>query len=323
MPETTGRRIGTTKLSVFPLCLGANVFGWTADQEEAFAILDAYAHAGGNFVDTADSYAAWVPGNQGGESETIIGRWMAARGNRGRMVIATKVGEAPGTQDLSASTIRDAAEASLRRLQTDYIDLYYVHRDNPHTPMEETLAALDALVRAGKVRYVAASNFTAERLSEALATSGREGFARYVALQPLYNLVDREFERALGPLCADEGIACVPFRALAKGFLTGKYRLEGPVVDSEHAERARAHLDARGAAQLSTLDAVAREHGTNVAAVALAWLAAQPTVVAPIASVRVASQLPHLLEMLDVRLSADELARLNAGGVRTARGPRD
>ena len=314
MTDPQRLRVGRTDLSVFPLCLGGNVFGWTADRQQSIEILDAYVAGGGNFIDTADSYAAWVPGNHGGESEAMIGAWMASRGNRDQMVVATKVGEAPGTDDLSTATVHRAAEASLRRLQTDYIDLYYVHRDRPDAVMAETLDALDALVRAGKVRYLAASNFGPVRLAEALATSDREGFARYAALQPLYNLADRDYERELQPLCAREGVACFPFRSLAKGFLTGKYRPQGARVDSAHTARALAYLDARGAAILGALDEVARVHRTTVASVALAWLAAQPTVVAPIASVSAAAQLPDLLGMTELRLSAEELDRLGAAG---------
>lgn len=307
------RKIGTTHLDVFPLCLGGNVFGWTADERQSVAVLDAYAAAGGNFVDTADAYSAWADGNSGGESEAIIGRWLAARGNRDEIVIATKVGKAPGAEDLSARTIRTAAEASLRRLRTDRIDLYYAHRDDEDTPLEETLGAFDALVREGKVRYVAASNHTAPRLAEALAVSDREGLARYVALQPHYNLVHRgDYEGELADLCARESLVCVPYFALAQGFLTGKYRPGGETVESERADDARAYLDERGVSVLGALDEVAAAHETTVAAVALAWLAAQPTVAAPIASVRTPEQLADLLPVADVQLSGEELQRLSA-----------
>ena len=244
----------------------------------------------------------------------MIGRWMASRGTRDEMIVATKVGEAPGVTDLSARTITAAAEASLRRLQTDRVDLYYIHRDKPSTPLDETLAALDALVRAGKVLHIGASNFTAARLLEALAIADAEGLARFVALQPLYNLLDREFEAELGPVCAREGLACVPYRALAKGFLTGKYRPGAKAVESTHAARALAYLDERGGELLGTLDAIARDHRAPASAVALAWLAAQPTVAAPIASVREPAQLPDLLAMGEVRLTAGELERLSPAG---------
>jgi aryl-alcohol dehydrogenase-like predicted oxidoreductase len=304
-------RIATTDLDVFPLCLGGNVFGWTADEAQSFAVLDAYAGASGNFVDTADSYSFWVPGHTGGESETIIGRWMASRGKRDDMVIATKVGMSPGLEGLAAKTVRDAAEASLARLGTDRIDLYYAHRDDPDTPVEETLAAFDDLVRAGKVRYVAASNFGAARLAEALAVSDREGLTRYVALQPHYNLVERDdYEGELSDLCAREQLSCVPYFALAKGFLTGKYR-PGAAVDSVRADSARAYLDERGVRILDALDRVAAARETTVAAAALAWLLAQPTVLAPIASARTLEQLAELLPVADLTLTADEVAALD------------
>jgi aryl-alcohol dehydrogenase-like predicted oxidoreductase len=304
-------RIAGTDLDVFRICLGGNVFGWTADEKQAFAVLDAYVEAGGNFVDTADSYSAWAPGNAGGESETVLGRWMAARKNRGRMVVATKVGSFPGLDGLAAGTIRAAADASLRRLQIDRIDLYYAHRDDPKTPLEETLRAFDELVRAGKVGAIAASNFSAARLAEALALSRREGLARYVALQPHYNLVERAgYERELAGLCAREGLACFPYYALAKGFLTGKYR-PGAGVQSARAEGAKKYLDARGLRILAALDAVAAAHQTTVAAAALAWLLAQPTVVAPIASARTPEQLAELLPAATLRLTREEVERLS------------
>ena len=304
--------IATTDLDVFPLCLGGNVFGWTADEAASFAVLDAYAAAGGNFVDTADSYSLWAPGHTGGESETIIGRWMAARGNRDDMVIGTKVGMFPGLEGVAAKTVRTAVEGSLERLGTDRIDLYYAHRDDPDTPVEETLSALDDLVRAGKVRYVAASNFGAARLAEGLAASDREGLARYVALQPHYNLVERDdYEGELADLCAREHLACAPYFALAKGFLTGKYR-PGVTVDSSRAEAARAYLDERGLRVLDALDRVAAARGTPVAAVALAWLLAQPTVVAPIASARTPEQLADLVPAATLRLTAEEVAALDS-----------
>jgi aryl-alcohol dehydrogenase-like predicted oxidoreductase len=306
-------RLGRTDLDVFPLCLGGNVFGWTADEEASFAVLDAYAAAGGNFVDTADAYSAWVPGNGGGESETIIGRWLAARGNRDEMVIATKVGRLKGLADLRADTIRKACEDSLRRLQTDRIDLYYAHGDDdPEIPLEETMGAFDELVPAGKVRYVAASNYGVPRLGEALELSRREGLVEYVALQPHYNLVEREYEDGLAQLCADEGLACVPYFSLAMGFLTGKYRPGGPEVASPRADGASKYLDDRGVAVLGALDEVAAAHATSPAAVALAWLRAQPTVVAPIASARTTEQLAELLPMTQLELTAAEIERLSA-----------
>jgi aryl-alcohol dehydrogenase-like predicted oxidoreductase len=305
-------RIGNTALDVFPLCLGGNVFGWTADERQSFDVLDAYATSGGNFIDTADVYSAWLPGHSGGESETIIGRWMAARGTRNRMVIATKVGMAPGLKGLSAKTIRAAAEASLRRLTIDRIDVYYAHADDPETPLVESMRAFDALVREGKVRYVAASNYTAPRLADALAVSTREGLVRYIARQPHYNLVHRsDYEGALRDLCDREGLACFPYYGLAKGFLTGKYR-PGTQVESARAVSASAYLDERGLRLLAALDDIAAAHRTTVAAVALAWLIAQPTVVAPIASARSVEQLEELLPVADISLSRGEIARLSS-----------
>ncbi len=305
--------LGRTGLDVSPLCLGGNVFGWTADEADSFAVLDAYAAAGGNFVDSADSYSAWVTGNRGGESEEIIGRWLAARGNRDRIVVATKVGRMPGSNDLHADTIRQAVEGSLRRLQTDYIDLYYAHGDdNTEIPLEETLGAFDELVREGKVRYIAASNYEPPRLAEALAISAREGLASYVALQPHYNLLERGYEDELRQLCADQGLACLPYFSLAKGFLTGKYRPDGEPVDSPRSAGAAVYLDERGIAALAALDEIAAGHDVGVAAVALAWLAAQPTVATPIASARTPEQLAELLPMAGLELTPDELARLDA-----------
>lgn len=305
-------RIGSSDLDVSPLCLGGNTFGWTADEQASFAVLDAYAGAGGNFIDTADSYSRWAPGNSGGESETIIGRWLKARGNRDRMVIATKVGALAGLDNLAPETIRRAAEGSLRRLGIDHIDLYYAHRDDAGTPQAETLAAFDALVRAGKVRHLAASNFTAQRLEESLETSAREGFSAYIGLQCEYNLVQRKgYESSLATTVAAAGLSCLPYVALARGFLTGKYRTGGSAVDSPRADQARSHLDGNGLAVLAALDQVAAAHNTTVASVALAWLAAQPTVATPLAGARNPAQIAELLPFLTLRLAEDELALLD------------
>jgi len=304
-------KIGSTDLDVTRLCLGGNVFGWTADRDTSFAVLDAYVGAGGNFVDTADSYFWRAPGNSGGESETIIGEWMASRANRDAVVVATKVGSWPERKGLSAKNIAEAVDDSLRRLRTDRIDLYYAHRDDPDTAQEETAKAFDALVRAGKVRAIAASNFTAERLRSALEISARDGLASYVALQPHYNLMEREeYENTLAPLVESEGLACMPYYALAKGFLTGKYRPDTP-VESRRSEGALAYLDERGRTVLTMLDEIAAGHRVPVAAVALAWLADQPTVTAPIASARTPEQLAALLPMLDLQLTEDELRLLS------------
>lgn len=308
---TSLRTLGSSDLEVFPLCLGGNVFGWTADEETSFAVLDAYAAAGGNFVDTADSYTAWIEGNKGGESETIIGKWVKARGNRDRVVIATKVSQHPEYQGLSAANIKAAADASLRRLDTDYIDLYYTHFDQPEVPVEEIIGALDELVKAGKVRHIAASNISPERLKASLDFSDREGLARYVALQPHYNLVSRDtYEGPLQDLAAKEGLSAVPYFSLAAGFLTGKYR-PGATVDSARANRAQQYADSeRGHKVLAALDEIAAAHDAPVATVALAWLAAQPTITAPIASARTVDQLPALLAAADLKLTDEEAASL-------------
>ncbi|MDI6515127.1 aldo/keto reductase [Streptomyces coelicoflavus] len=308
---TSLRKLGSSDLEVFPLALGGNVFGWTADQDTSFAVLDAYTAAGGNFVDTADSYSAWVDGNSGGESETVLGKWLAARGNRDDVVLATKVSQHPEYPGLSAANIRAAADASLRRLGTDHIDLYYTHFDKPEVPVEEIIGALDELVRAGKVRHIAASNISAERLAASLEFSDREGLARYVALQPHYNLVSRDtYEGGLGDLAERTGLAAVPYYALAAGFLTGKYR-PGTAVDSPRAGGAAKHLESeRGRRILAALDEIAEAHDAPVATVALAWLAGRPTVAAPIASARTVEQLPALLGVAELNLTEDEAERL-------------
>ncbi|MEU0194917.1 aldo/keto reductase [Streptomyces afghaniensis] len=308
---TSLRKLGSSDLEVFPLALGGNVFGWTADEAESFAVLDAYTAVGGNFVDTADVYSAWVDGNQGGESETVLGKWLTSRGNRADVVVATKVSQHPEFQGLSAANIKVAADASLRRLGTDYIDLYYTHYDKPEVPVEEIIGALDELVKAGKVRHIAASNISAERLRASLEFSDREGLARYVALQPHYNLVSRDtYEGELQDLAERTGLAAVPYYALASGFLTGKYR-PGTSVDSARAGGAAQHLETeRGRRVLDALDEVAAAHDAPVATVALAWLAAQPTVAAPIASARTVEQLPALTGVGELTLTEAELARL-------------
>ncbi|MEV0010980.1 aldo/keto reductase [Streptomyces sp. NPDC047973] len=310
---TSLRALGSSGLKVFPLALGGNVFGWTADERTTFAVLDEYVASGGNFVDTADSYSAWVPGNEGGESETLIGKWLAARSRRDDVVIATKVGAHPAYKGLSPATIKKAAEASLRRLGTDHIDLYYTHFDDETVPVEEIITALDQLVKAGTVREIAASNISPERLRASLDFSEREGLARYVALQPHYNLVSRDtYEGALQDTAADAGLAAVPYFALASGFLTGKYR-PGTRVESARAEGAGKHLETeRGRKVLAVLDKVAQEHGAEIATVALAWLASRPTVAAPIASARTVGQLPALMAVAGLRLTEAELAELDA-----------
>jgi aryl-alcohol dehydrogenase-like predicted oxidoreductase len=301
-----------TDLDIFGLNLGCNVFGWTASRDESFAVLDAYVAAGGNFLDTADRYMAGVPGNQGGESEVIIGEWLAARGNRDRIVVATKISKFPGLDNLRADTVHAATENSLRRLGVETIDLLYAHADDPGTPVAETLGAFGELIEAGKVRYIAASNFSTERLAEALAAADREGLPRYVALQPHYNLMERDFEHEQRDLCERENLAVFPYYSLAKGFLTGKYRRGGEQVDSVRAAGAARYLDERGERMLAALDDISAAHGVEPAAVTIAWLRAQPTVLAPIASARNVDQLAPLLASVELALSADEIAALTA-----------
>jgi aryl-alcohol dehydrogenase (NADP+) len=304
-------RIGASELEVFPLNLGGNVFGWTADKDASFAVLDAYVDGGGNFIDTADSYSVWIPGHKGGESETIIGEWAKARGNRDRLVIATKVGQQPEAKGTSRASVRTQIENSLRRLQTDYIDLYYAHVDDAETPLEETLTVFGELVSEGKVRYIAASNFSGPRLQEALDTAERLGTPKYVALQPQYNLVHRsDFEQGARQVVEANGLSTVPYSALASGFLTGKYRDNGPAVDSPRAGGASRYLNDRGRKVLAALDQVAAAHSASVASVALAWLAAQPTVAAPIASASRVEQVPDLLASASLALTPDELQAL-------------
>lgn len=305
--------IANSDLDVFPLCLGGSVFGWTVDEDSSFRILDSYVEAGGNFIDTADSYSQWAPGNSGGESESIIGRWLASRKTRDRVIIATKVGRLSGLSGLSPKVINRAVEGSLRRLGTDRIDLYYAHADDTSTPLEETLAAFDALVAEGKVRHLAASNIDGPRLSAALETSRKAALSSYIAVQPPYNLMERDlFEREISPVCAREGISCVPYFALAQGFLTGKYRNGAPAVASVRTAAAQPYASTpRGQAVLDVLDSVAAGHGVVPAAVALAWLMAQPHVAAALASSRTPEQLAELLPGASLKLSAQETEALD------------
>lgn len=305
-------QLGFSGLDVSTLCLGTNVFGWTADEAASHAVLDAYVAGGGTFVDTADIYSAWIEGNRGGESEAIIGSWIAQHPDqRDDLVIATKCSQLAPNTGLGRDAILAAADASLQRLQTDRIDLFWAHYDDPGTPLEETLATFGELIDAGKVRAIGASNYSGPRLAEALAIADREGLPRYTALQPHYNLVEREeYETTLAPVVAEHGLAVVPYFALAKGFLTGKYRPGGAAVDSPRAGSAASYLEQGGAEVLEALDAVAAAHGTTVAAVALAWLAAQPHVASPIASARTVEQLEDLLPVNTITLTGDELAQL-------------
>lgn len=301
-------RLGRTELDVFPLCLGANVFGWTADEEESRAVLDSYVAAGGNFVDTANSYLV-----EHGQSERIIGRWMADRGVRDRLVVATKVGGGHGpTRNLRPETIESEARASLRRLGVDHIDLYYAHYDDPETPLEDSLRAFDALVTAGSVRHLGASNYSPERLSEALRLQRDLGLAPFTVLQPHYNLVERAFESTLLPVAENWGLAVVPYYALASGFLTGKYRPGADSPDSPRADSAKKYLGRGGEAVLGALDEVASAHATTVAAVALAWLRSRPTVVAPIASARNPEQLSQIIPSAILELTTEELDALGS-----------
>ncbi len=300
--------LGRTDLDVFGICLGGNVFGWTADEPQSHAILDAYTGAGGNFIDTANSYLV-----EHGRSETIIGRWIAARKNRDEIVLATKVGGGHGAvRNLRADTIEREAHASLERLQTDRIDIYYAHFDDRETELEESLRAFDALVKAGTVRHIGASNYTAARLDAALDFQRTHGLAEFTVLQPHYNLVERDFERMLLPVAEAWDLAVLPYFALAKGFLTGKYRPGGEAVESERADAARVYLDSAGAEALQALDEVAAAHETAVAAVALAWLLAQPRVIAPIASARTTEQLDQILPAATLKLARAEVERLSA-----------
>ena len=303
-------RLPGTDLDLFPLCLGGNVFGWSADEVASFAVLDAYVAAGGNVIDTADAYARWL-GHGGGESETIIGRWMKARGNRDDLVIATKVGKNEGLDNLRPDTIRRACDLSLQRLQTDRIDLYYAHQDHPGDDLATALETFDDLVREGKVRHLAASNFTGARLAEALDLQAAHGWSPFAALQPEYNLVVRdEYETEYAALCVERSVGTLPYFGLARGFLTGKYR-DGAVVDSVRAGAVSAYDDDRGRAALSALATVADGHDVPMAAVALAWLLTRPAVVAPIASARTPEQLAQLLPMAALELTVAELALLD------------
>jgi len=302
--------LGKTDLQVHPLCLGGNVFGWSANAEQSVDVLTAYELAGGNFIDTADMYSRWHTGNVGGESETIIGDWMRARGNRSEMVIATKVAKLGTRPGLSAANIAAAAEDSLRRLGTDYIDIYYAHHDDESIPLEESLTAFHSLVTAGKVRYVAASNYSASRLEEALRISRELGISEYLLLQPNYNAIVRdEYEGDLMASAVKEEIPVLPYFSLAAGFLTGKYQ-PGIAVDSVRAEDMSDYMSDRGWAILNSLTEIATELNTSIAAAALGWLRAQPGVITPIASARTPEQLAQILPVIE--LSAEQVAKVNA-----------
>jgi len=297
-----------TNLGVYPLCLGGNVFGYSADKESSEAVLSFYADNGGNFIDTADMYSQWAPGHIGGESETIIGNWMKKRGNRSQMIIATKVGKLDTKPGLSPSNIISACEDSLKRLGSDYVDIYYSHQDDLDTPIEQTLRAYDSLIRSGKVRYIAASNFTPERLQESLDISKKLGLASYVACQDQYNLMDREYERTLRDTVEKNGLSEIPFYGLARGFLSGKYR-PGVTVESVRANGvANSYANERGWSMLEKLDQIAKDRNTSVSAISLAWLRQQKTVSAPIASATKLEQIKELMPV--VQLNSAELESL-------------
>lgn len=316
MAQISRTRIGLSDLEIAPLALGGNVFGWTADRAGSFAVLDAFVAAGGDFIDTADGYSHWVPGHTGGESETILGEWFESRGTRDRVVLATKVSTHPSLSGLAAANVHAAAEASLTRLGTDVIDLYYAHFDDAATPLEETAAAFSELVDAGKIRAIGVSNYSAERVAEWMRIARANGLHLPVALQPHYNLVERDFEtNGLRAVAAEEHLAVFPYFSLAKGFLAGKYRDAADAVApgaSARASGAIEYLDDWGRAVLAALDEIASARKLQLATVALAWLRQQPTIAAPIASARTVEQLDALVQTLTVELTTDELARLTA-----------
>ncbi|MBC7482091.1 MAG: aldo/keto reductase [Rhizobacter sp.] len=308
------RELGRSGLQVSPLCLGGNVFGWTAGEATSFSLLDAWVDAGMNFIDTADVYSRWVPGHSGGESETIIGKWLKQSGKRDRVVLATKVGKdmGDGKVGLAKGYIRSAVEASLQRLQTDVIDLYQSHDDDAATPLAETLGAYADLIREGKVRAIGASNFTAARLTEALNVSRTLGLPRYESLQPLYNLVERAaFEDELEAVCLAHGVGVINFYALASGFLSGKYRSEADLGKSPRGEGVRKYLNERGLRVLAALDTVALRCNATPAQVALAWQIARPSITAPIASATSLEQLAGLVAAAQLKLDADALRQID------------
>ena len=309
------KALGKSGLRVSPICFGGNVFGWTADEKTSFQLLDAMLDAGVNFVDTADSYSTWVAGHQGGESETVIGRWFAARKNRDRVVLATKVGSdlGGGKKGLAKAYIVRAVEGSLARLQTDYIDLYQTHRPDPGTAEEETLSAYAKLVEQGKVRAIGTSNYTAAQLIEALQISREHRWPRYESLQPNYNLYDRaDYERELEPVCEREGLGVIPYFSLAAGFLTGKYRSEADLAQRARGQFVKKYMNERGFAILAALDEVGNELGATPAQVALAWLMARPSITAPIVSATSVEQWQEIARAAELKLSGSAIERLDA-----------
>ncbi len=312
------RPLGNSSLQIAPLVLGGNVFGWTADEKTSFQVLDAFVAGGGNAIDTADGYSVWVPGHVGGESETIIGKWLKQRGGRDQLVVATKVGWEVNAENkgLAKDYIIRAVEGSLKRLQTDYIDLYQSHKDDPTMPVQETLEAYARLVQQGKVRAIGASNFSAARLRESLEVSEKHGLPRYESLQPLYNLYDRaEFERELLPLCREQNVGVIPYYGLAAGFLTGKYRTTADLQKSARGGGVGPkYLNEKGLSILAALDTVGGRLGATPAQVALAWVMAQPGLTAPIASATSAEQVNELLKATELKLGAADLDMLSRAG---------
>ena len=310
----TKRTLGKSDLQVSPIAFGGNVFGWTLDQQQSFRILDAFVDAGFNFIDTADTYSTWVPGNKGGESETIIGQWLKQRGKRDDLVIATKLGGdmGDGKKGLSAAYIAQAVDASLKRLGTDYIDLYQSHYDDPETPVEETIEAFNTLIKSGKVRYLGASNLSADRIVESNRFAAAQGLQGYVSLQPLYNLHDRQkFETEYQPTVEAEGLASIPYYALASGFLTGKYRSEADFGKSPRGGGMAKYLDERGQRILAALDSLSAETGAPAAQLAIAWQLHKPAITAPIASATSEQQLADLAASADLQLTAEQVAALD------------
>lgn len=306
--------IGDTNLEIAPFNLGGNVFGWTIDQQKSFEILDAFVEAGYNFIDTADMYSYWIDGGQGGQSETIIGKWIKARNNRDQIIIATKVGGQTGQHGIDSSRkhILQSVDKSLQRLQTDYIDLYYLHYDDQKTPVEETLRAFDELVKSGKVRHIAASNISAERLKESLEFSKNNNLVKYQALQPLYNLVERKYyEQNYAGIVKEHGLSVFPYFALAAGFLTGKYRSETDFKKSPRGQGAAKYMNEKGFNILNALDQIAKKHNTVPAAISLAWLAAQPNIGGPVASATSIDQLSEILSSTSILLDKSDLELLN------------
>ena len=312
------RKLGNSGLEVAPLAFGGNVFGWTTDEPTSFALLDGFIDAGFNLIDTADMYSTWVEGHKGGESETILGKWLKHSGKREKVIIASKVGKemGPNLQGLSKTYILQAVEASLRRLQTNYIDLYQSHADDPDTPLEETLEAYDQLIKQGKIRAIGASNYSAERLAQSLEVSEQTGYPRYESLQPLFNLYDRDdYEKELEPLCREKGIGVISYFSLGSGFLTGKYRSEDDLINSARGEFVKKYLNERGFRIIQALDSVAQEHNMTPAQVALAWLISNPSITAPIASATNLEQLNELIEATTIELNPSVIARLNQASV--------